>query len=640
MESRKRKREEVAKSTDASPSSSHPARQRELLFRGITEEEFVQGSKRGRGLESPGYNRETGKSRPRRLLERLSQYAYDYFFHKDIRTTTIEEHLHELRHIGTSIFEVSKELHQTVEMITNYEKQPLSTLKEELERYKEIKERLKNLDKVVETHQISDGDFQKFFESKKELIENKKQSLVRLVKDEKSLKDKLDEFEAEVKPCYELFDKAKRSLGLNTLEIFKNGKLKKVLENMYSSIKEKIKTIRIENEFMIKWVDRGKEFILLKIRQSNEYSSFKDICSKLEQISMLMEELDKGESKASENSQEILHQKDQLLGNLAPTYREFYELDQGLREKLQDDQTKAQWVLKGQKICEYAEAKSVERRERGMTRPVIEQSWKSFYHYCVYKQKPGVWMSEGFDKLMEDGKLKGEAGDYYIVVMEPKLPGNREPLEEFKRHFLVYVNPKEGVLVNHQEDRETERQWRETNFPEKFPQEWRKNIKKTLKINEIPREFFEPLYISDLSVLAYQLAVEKYIKEQSQSRDKYNESYSFDLLERAPGARNLLSKNDLSPAPLTEVVVAHIVNAETAAILHDYIESENPVIFERGKKAFDLVSATPFGRRIPFMQSDYRDIIGDGIIDRYEIYRVSGNLYIKGVIKPKDKSGA
>jgi hypothetical protein len=68
----------------------------------------------------------------------LSQYAYDYFFHKDIRTTTIEEHLHELRHIGTSIFEVSKELYRTVEIITNYEKQPLSTLKEELERYKEI----------------------------------------------------------------------------------------------------------------------------------------------------------------------------------------------------------------------------------------------------------------------------------------------------------------------------------------------------------------------------------------------------------------------------------------------------------------------------------------------------------------------
>src|SRR5690348_580659 len=60
-------------STDASPSpsSSHPARQRELRLRGITEEEFVQGSKSRRVSESPGYNRETGESRLWQLWDAL-----------------------------------------------------------------------------------------------------------------------------------------------------------------------------------------------------------------------------------------------------------------------------------------------------------------------------------------------------------------------------------------------------------------------------------------------------------------------------------------------------------------------------------------------------------------------------------------
>jgi hypothetical protein len=66
-----------------------------------------------------------------------------------------------------------------------------------------------------------------------------------------------------------------------------------------------------------------------------------------------------------------------------------------------------------------------------------------------------------------------------------------------------------------------------------------------------------------------------------------------------------------------------------------------PMIFKHEEEGFDLVSATHYGRRIPFMQAGYRDIIGDGIIDQYKVDIVrGGGTNIKCVIKPKDESGA
>jgi hypothetical protein len=77
---------------------------------------------------------------------------------------------------------------------------------------KKVNECFKNLEKVVETHKISDGDFQRFFESSKELIEeNKKQFLISVGKDDKKIKNELDNFEKRARLWCELFDEAKVS---------------------------------------------------------------------------------------------------------------------------------------------------------------------------------------------------------------------------------------------------------------------------------------------------------------------------------------------------------------------------------------------------------------------------------------------
>jgi hypothetical protein len=478
--------------------------------------------------------------------------------------------------------EILKEAHKNLRIIMNYEKQSTKdtspTLKDLLKTYEEIKRCSEKLNLLDLRHQIPKG-----------------------------------------------------YLGLKNLETRKNNKLKEAVDDLYASISPKMNYYQgILCQGLIKWVDRGKESGWLQIRQSKEYSRFKDISSEINQISMQMKELDQSKSTARESSQEMSKQKDQLLEHLVMMYREFSEINNVLRTKIsQNGELKEQLIQKGQRIFEDAKTKSAERQERGMTGPVIEESWRTFYRYDIRKLEPSVWRREEFDELMEAGQLKGKESDYYTVVMEPRLPHNSSPFDKPRRPLMACVNPKDGVLVNIQANRETDHQWRKENFPEEFPPQLIDGIKKNLGVEKLPKEFFEPLQASDLSALAYRLAAEKYKEEQLQS---------------GTGARNLLSTNDLSPAPLTEVVGVHIGSPETTVVLHKYLEAGEagkPMIFKPGEEGFDLVSATHFGRRIPFMQADYRDIVGDGRVDQYQVDIVrGGEINIKGVIKPNNEASA
>jgi len=177
------------------------------------------------------------------------------------------------------------------------------------------------------------------------------------------------------------------------------------------------------------------------------------------------------------------------------------------------------------------------------------------------------------------------------------------------------VNPKDGVLINLRANRDVERQWRKENFPKEFSQQWIEDIKNNLGIEKIPEEFFNPLQASDLSAFACRLA-----------REKYQEEHG---------------SNDLSLPPLTKVVGSYIFCPETTILLYEYMKAEEPMKFKPGDEGFDLVSATHFGRRMPFMQADYPDIIGNGMIDHYEIQpHVFDEISIKIAIKPKDESSA
>jgi hypothetical protein len=272
-------------------------------------------------------------------------------------------------------------------------------------------------------------------------------------------------------------------------------------------------------------------------------------------------------------------------------------------------------VQKGKEIFESAKCKSAERREKGMTKSVVEKSWESFYDCSIDKLKPNSLKRSSFDELMEAGWIEGKESDYYVIVMEPKLPDNSRPFDRPLQPLIAYVNPKDGVLINLRANRDVERQWRNENFPEKFSQQWIEGIKNDLKIEEIPREFFEPLQVSDLSAFACRLAQEEYKKEHS--------------------------GNDLSLSPLTKVVGSYIFSPETTMLLYEYMKAGKSRIFKPGDEGFDLVSATNFGRRVPFMQADYPDIIGNGMIDHYEIQpHVFDEISIKIAINPKDESGA
>ena len=208
--------------------------------------------------------------------------------------------------------------------------------------------------------------------------------------------------------------------------------------------------------------------------------------------------------------------------------------------------------------------------------------------------------------------LKGKEDDYYFVMVVPKLPDNSQSFDGFRLPLMAFVNPKEGVMVVYTENRRVDQEWREKTFPKEFPQEWLDRVKNKSNIKEASEALKIALYSSDLTALSYQSVVKEY------------------------------TKNGEARVPLSEFMIAGIINPETKILLDEYMKSEMPVIFRPGEEGFDRVSATNFGRRVPFMMADHRDKIGDGVIDHYEIHILPNGVLpsIKCVIKPKDESGA
>lgn len=373
--------------------------------------------------------------------------------------------------------------------------------------------------------------------------------------------------------------------------------IKEKVENMYKIIKSQTEFLKLKYNGVIRVVDQGKISGLSRIRQLNEYSSLKDLRPELEQISTQIRRIDEDKN----------IDKDLLLKDLAEINKKIFHNYEKIRGKFQDREIKEEYRQKGKKIFEYAKNKSVERQGRGMTKSVVEKSWKSFYDSSIRELKPDSLKRKEFDELMEKGWIKGKESDYYVIVMEPKLPDNSRPFDGPLQPLVAYVNPKDGVLINFRANREIEQQWRKENFPEEFSQQWIKN----LEIGKPPKEFFEPLQASDLSSFACRLA-----------REKYKEEHS---------------SNDLSLPTFTQVVGSYIFSPESTLLLYEHMEPGKSIIFKPEDEGFDLISATHFGRRVPFIQADYPDIIEDGTINHYEMLVHSpDDISIKSVVNPKD----
>ena len=503
------------------------------------------------------------------------------------------------------------------------------TLERLLEMREQIRSLPEDLDSLAKAYNISKGDFRTFADAEIQSMKGVIGAMNRI-----GASKEVESMEQSIQLHEHNYGEKSLVSDLTTLE----GDIKKLSDQIYDLVKEKVAFTIMHKEYLFKWIDsKPQESLLSNIRKSSEYVAFKTTFLKLKKVFKQMESFEDNKSTSNESAQEIANHKDQLLKDLATTHGEFSTKHQVFREQLQNPEIRAEWIQEGKEVFERVKAKSIERQKKGMTGPVIEQSWKSFYKCCIKKLKPDIWRPPTFDWLMRDGLLKGNEDDYYFVWMQPKLPDDTQPFEELYDPLMAYVNPREGVLLNAQEHREIEQKWRDTFFPKEFSQEWLEGIKQNLGIEDLPGDFFKPLYVSDLSVLAYQLGVEKYKEESSQSDDQDNKLYWSP--ERDPSARPLLSKNDLSPAPLTEIVGMNIVYPEAVEKLLKHGETGKMTIFSRGEEGFDLVLATHYGRRVLFMQSDYPEIVGNGEITRVGIYRelASGSLYIQIFLDPKNR---
>jgi hypothetical protein len=298
----------------------------------------------------------------------------------------------------------------------------------------------------------------------------------------------------------------------------------------------------------------------------------------------------------------------------------FFEQHKIFREQVQKSETlKQEWIHEGEKVFETIQAKSAEREARGMTKAMIEQSWKAFYECSsVQKLDREVWKKPLFAELRENGIIQGNEADYYIVKMRTKTPDNKQRYEGDLIPHMSWINPKEGIMIHRLEDREEDQAWRDEHFPkgefptEKYPKERNlEEIKQDLRLKKLPKKFSEALYASDLAAFAYELAVKKY-KEQLQGSG---------------------STSDMN-FPLKEAVGINIAYPGSVEILVGYGKPGEMQIFNRGEEGFNLVLATNYGRRVPFMQHHYPEIVGSREIDRVGIYRATtGELYIKTFTK-------
>ena len=108
-------------------------------------------------------------------------------------------------------------------------------------------------------------------------------------------------------------------------------------------------------------------------------------------------------------------------------------------------------------------------------------------------------------ELMDEGFIEGELKDYYLVTIWPATPDNSQSFEGVPP-YIVYVNPKQKSMINHDANREEDQKWRDKYFPKEFPKEWGlESIKERLELEKLPEDFFKALYASDLSSFAYKL---------------------------------------------------------------------------------------------------------------------------------------
>jgi len=618
--------------------SSHPVRQRELLFRNMSEEEFLKGSRIPR-YRPDAYPNRKGLSPSEQYVEMRQKtfektHASLQVFWRDL-SDTLDPYI-SVQHDLTNVPPVTDPRSPTIER-----------LQEMRDLARSLPERLTRLAKK---YGISQQNFESYakekIQSMKDVISTMK--IMGASKEVMSMEENLQPHENNYTL---LLDKKSLVSDLTTLE----GNIRELLDQIFDVAKMKVAwTITIKKS-LFTWIDsRSQESPSALIGKSLEYGTLKTSFSDLQQYSEEMERFGKNKNTTNENTQEIGSQKDKILGHALRIHREFNEKYQAFNEnhlKNPMPEITEEWRKEGRSVFERTKDQIIKREKEGMVRSVIERSWKSFYTYTIGKlNHPDSYRAPIFKALMRDKLLKGNENDYYVVLMYPKLPYNmtNEAYAAFlsykSRPLIAYVNPIEGVVVNVQADRETEKKWRDEWFPkdpkpEEMPrrQEWLEKIKRQLEIKDIPKAYLEPLHPSDLSILAYLLVVEsEHEGNQLQSDDQDPDKLRF----RGPDARSLLSANDLSPVPLTEMVGAHIENPEIEAKLLKYKKAGEMTVFERGEEGFDLVMATHCGRGGSLMHFSHPDIVGE--IDCVGIYTEpdSGLLNIKIFLNSSKKSDA
>jgi hypothetical protein len=249
--------------------------------------------------------------------------------------------------------------------------------------------------------------------------------------------------------------------------------------------------------------------------------------------------------------------------------------------------------------------------KEGMDKQLINKSLEKFYSYSLKTLEEATIVDrDKVRNLISLNIVPGPEEDYFYIHMWPKTPDNQKSYQGAKP-YLAYINPKKGVMINPETFRNLDQKWRNDNFPGEFPKKWGlEKFQKDLKIDELPKAFFEALHASAIFAHLYYLVAKQYKEQQKCDAFPYTVGLDLNIQERT-----------------------------TQRILSHYMKPGDTIPVSKGDERLFALLGTPIGGIRPFMLAQSPEKIGvnNGDITDIEAHMgASGEIeYIKYQISSK-----
>ncbi len=173
-----------------------------------------------------------------------------------------------------------------------------------------------------------------------------------------------------------------------------------------------------------------------------------------------------------------------LNRDLVEAYRELARAGQALSKALHTPEVNEEFKKLGETMPGKVKEQLNQRQQAGMTQALIERNYQFFYRSpTIEKLQQSELKSETFDPLMRWEVIEGDANNYYNAVTITTFPDNKFFHDDDPFNIKIALDPVAGTLVNHHDDDEADKKYREDKFPKDLSNEtWPNYLKNDKKL--------------------------------------------------------------------------------------------------------------------------------------------------------------